>query len=249
MGQWKIGYPNGLDSVANENAGIALYDKWGILPITLSSKTTVVKGGQVSSVTSNSLGVSSSIFTINEFAGGFIKMRSGSKKGTVFKVVSNTTTTLTISGSMTGVSTNDYFEVITGSTTFTFPVDRNPIRRDYKWITKAASARFPYYEGGYHLPMGRELDDFVIQAFLTSESQVRELMALLNLKISYSGGDAIYDSQFAAPLILEEGENSAHRQYLVYCTDAKEIRDATKAGIREIMMHFEAVDIPSYRGI
>jgi hypothetical protein len=252
MGSWKIGYANGLDSVANEAAGKALYDPWCVNVITLSTKSTKRAAGQVTGIAETIL-TDTGNFVLNAYAGGFIKMRSGSAQGNVYKVDSNTVNALTCETGTTmvtdGVAINDYYEVISGSTTFTFPAERNPIRKDYKRIVKGTYMRFPYYDGGIAISLGCEPDDFVVMAFLTSESQFKDLGMLLNNKIDYAGYDANYTIDECAPLILEEGTHDATHQYLVYFKDYKIVKDGKFGGYIEIMLHFEAIGMSSYRGL
>lgn len=252
MSSWAIGYVSNLDSVASETAGKALYDPWSISAITLSTKTTKRVGGRVTGISQTIL-TDTGAFTSSSFNGGFLKMRSGDAQGNVYKVTSNTTSTLTCEAGTTmisdGVSTNDYFEVISGSTTFTFPSERNPIRKDYKRMMKGTYMRFPYYDGGIAISLGNEPDDFVIMAFLASMDQFSELGMLLNNKIDYAGYDANHTSDEAAPLILEEGTHDAASQYLVYAKDYKIVKDGKMGGYIEVMIHFEAIGMTSYRGI
>ena len=180
-------------------------------------------------------------------------MRSGTAKGTIYKVDSNTSDALTCETGTTmvtdGVAVDDYFEVISGSATFTFPSERNPTRKDYKRMTKGTYMRFPYYDGGIAISLGHETDDFVVMAFLNSESQFSDLAMMMNQKIDYAGYDADYSADECAPLILEEGTNDATHQYLVYARDYKIVKDGKMGGFIEVMLHFEAVGLTSYRGL
>jgi len=252
MAAWKIGYPSGLDVVANENAGKALYDKWSISPITLSSKTPVVTGGQPTTVGTTIL-TDTGQFTGLNLSGGFLKIRSGTRKGNVYKVVSNTSDALTCKAGTTlsadGITTSDWYEVVSGSTTFTFPAQRNPTRKDFKRIVKGYTERFPYYEGGIDVPLGFEADDLVIMAFLPNDAAFEALTILLNQKMDYAGYDGNYTSDEAAPLILQTGTADAAHQHLVSFSDHKIVRDGGKGGYIDVMIHFRAINMPSYRGI
>lgn len=252
MEAWVIGYPDGLDAVANEDAGIALYDPWSIAAISFDSKTPSRIGGIVTSISELVL-TDTGNFVSGAYAGGWIKMRSGTKKGEVYKVVSNDVNALTCETGTTmdtdDVNIGDYYEVISGSTSFTFPAQRNPIRKDMKLMTKGVVDRFPYYEGGIDIPLGREADDIVVMAFLTGEAQFKALMMLLNQKMDYSGYDGNFTSDEAAPLIIQMGTDDADSQYLVSFSDHKIVKDGGKGGNIDVMLHFRAINMPSYRGI
>lgn len=252
MSSWKLGYVSGLDSVGSEDAGKALYDPWSISTLTLSSKTTRRTGGRVTGISQTTL-TDTGAFVSSAFNGGFVKIRSGTAKGEVYKVTSNTSNTLTCKAGTTmvtdGVSVNDYFEVVSGATTFTFPTERNPTRKDYKRIMKGVYSRFPYYTGGISISLGNEPDDFVIMAFFQDMDQFSELGILLNNKVGFDGEDATYSGNEIAPMILEEGTHSADSQYLVYAKDYKIVKDGKMGGYIEIMIHFEETVMASYRGI
>lgn len=252
MGQWKIGYVSGLDETATEDTGKALYDAWSVSALTLSTKSISRVGGQVTGISETVL-TDTDAFVSSAYAGGFLKILSGTAKGTVYKVVSNTTAALTcVTGTtMTtdGVSTSDYFEVISGAATFEFPTQRNPTRKDYKRMTKGEYIRFPYNDGGIAISLGNEADDFVVMAFLLNETEFSTLAMLINQKMDYAGYDANYTGDEVAPLILEEGTHDAAHQYLVYARDYKMVKDGKMGGFIEVMLHFEAIGLASYRGI
>lgn len=256
MSSWKIGYPNGLDSVASVSIGKALYDPFSVSAITLSSKLTTERGsGQVTGIAETIL-TDTGNFTTDQFNGGFLKMLSGSAKGKAYKVTDTTTNTLVVKDmdgsaatmSSDGVGANDYYEVVTGSTTFVFPAQRNPVRKDIKIVNTGNYERYPYYEGGIAISYGRAADDIVILGYLTSEADFKSLFILLGLKMTYGGYDGVYTPVDQAPLVLETGTADADHQFLVYCKDVKKIRDGKKGSIIEVMMHFEQISLISYRG-
>ena len=256
MASWKLGYPNGLDSVANEAAGIALYNAWSVSALTLSTKTTTERFGGQSTAIAETILTDAGSFTTNQFTGGFVKILSGTAKGNAYKVTATATDTLTVKdmdGSAAtmvtdGVAVNDYYEVVTGSTLFTFPAQRNPVRKDIKIVPRGKYKRFALYEGGINISMGRQPDDLVILGYLTSVADLTELLILLNLKIDYASFDGTYTQDNLAPLILEMGTHDADHQYLVHHLDVKYIGAGKKGSIIEVMMHFQQTGIISYRG-
>lgn len=255
MAAWKLGFPSGLDAVANEAAGRALYAPWSVEAITLDSDTPERFGGKVTGIAETVLTDSGS-FTTDQYNGGFIKILSGSAKGKAYKVTDGTVDTLTVKDMdgtaatmvTNGVAINDFYEVVSGSTTYTFPAQRNPTRKDYKRINTGTYQRFPFYEGGIAISLGNQPDDFVVLGYLTSISDFRELQIILNSKIDYEGYDASYTANEQAPLILEQGTADADNQFLVYVKDYKKIKSGKKASIIEVMIHFEQLTMPSYRG-
>jgi len=256
LAQWKLGYPNGLDVVANEAAGKALYAPWSVSALTRSTKTTTERfGGKVTGIAETILTDTGS-FTTDQFNGGFVKILSGSAAGNAYKVTDTATNTLTVEDmdgtaatmSTDGVSVDDYYEVVTGSTLFIFPAQRNPVRKDIKIVPRGKYKRFALYEGGINISMGRQPDDLVILGYLTSAADLTELLILLNLKMDYSGYDGTYTQDDLAPLVLEMGTADADHQYLVHHLDVKYIGAGKKGSIIEVMMHFQQTGIISYRG-
>jgi len=286
MGQWKLGYPSGLESAASETAGRALYDKFSVLPITLDT-TLMVRGvGQVNGDPPNSTtGIltcdnihvypstddadfpGNTVFASNEFNNGFVRFLSGKAGGyehnTInksFKVDSTASNTLTYTEDnlyLAGVRDGDYFEVLTGSPTYTFPSGRNPIRRDFKKVvTLGPSMRMPIYNKGLLIPLGYSADDFVVMSYLTSSKDVDRLDVMLSHTLSYKGFDYAYaydqgdSDKGGAPMILETGSNDARNQFLVAVSDWKIVKDAKRSDdFWEVMMHFVGYWKSTHRGI
>jgi len=287
MSNWKIGYPSGLESAASEAAGMALYDRFSVLPIGLDT-TLMVRGvGQVNgNPPNNTTGVltcdnihvypstddadfpGNTAFAANEFNNGFVRFLSGDAAGygasetenKAFKVDSTAAATLTCAGDnlyAADVRDGDYFEVMTGSPTFSFPSGRNPIRRDFKKMTLLGpSMRMPMYNKGLFIPLGYAADDFVIIAYLTSSKDVDRLEVMLSHLVTYKGFDYPYayalgnSDKGAAPMILETGSNDVRNQFLVAVADWKIIKSAVRSDdFYEIMIHFVSYWKSTHRGI
>jgi len=257
MGSWKLGYANNLDSVANEEAGIALYDPWSVEAITLSTNTDIERlGGKVVSVSGQTL-TDTGNFTTDQFNGGFCKILSGTAKGIVYKITDTTTDTIVLEDdagaaatlATDGVATDDYYEVVTGSPTFVFPEDRNPSREDIKRTSKGIYQRFAFYDGGLAISEGSEPDDMVVFATVTSEASLAQLKILAGLKIDYEGFDGTYSTGDLAPLILETGTHDADHQFLVHINDVKRVRDGGRgSGLIDVTIHMTQINLVSYRG-
>jgi hypothetical protein len=286
MGTWKLGYPSGLELVASELDGMALYNSFSVLPITLDS-TLMCRGvGQVNgspsyvtdtTITCDNIHVypstnnadfpGNTVFAIGEFNNGFIRFLSGDAAGygtsetenKSFKIKDTTSNTLIIDADITaeGISDNDYFEVLTGSPTFTFPSGRNPIRRDFKKVVSLGpSMRMPIYNKGLLIPLGYEADDFVIMSYFTSQKDVDRLETMLSHLITYNGFDYMYGYSLGdadkggAPMILETGSNDVRNQFLVAVSDYKIVKDAKQSNdFWEIMIHFMGYWKSTHRGI
>ena len=287
MAQWKLGFPSGLESAASETAGMALYDRFSVLPITLDT-TLMVRGvGQVNgNPPDNTTGVltcdnihvypstddaafpGNTVFAANEFNNGFVRFLSGDAAGygasetenKAFKVDATASATLTCTGDNlygAGVRDGDYFEVMTGSPTFTFPSGRNPIRRDFKKVvTLGPSMRMPMYNKGLLMPLGYQADDFVVMAYLTSSKDVDRLEVVLSHLVTYQGFDYPYAqginaaTKGAAPMILETGSNDVRNQFLVAVSDWKIIKSAQRSDdFYEVMIHFMGYWKSTHRGI
>ena len=287
MGNWKLGYPSGLESAATETAGMNLYNSFSVLPITLDS-TPMCRGvGQVNgNPPNNTTGVltcdnihvypstdgadfpGNVVFATNEFNNGFVRFLSGNAAGygvsetenKAFKVDSTAANTLTCTGDNLydeDVRDGDYFEVLTGSPTFTFPSGRNPIRRDFKKVVKLGSSmRMPIYNKGLLIPLGYEADDFVIMSYFTSEKDVNRLETMLSHLITYQGDEYTYAystgdaDKGGAPMILETGSNDVRNQFMVTVADWKTIKDAKRSNeFWEVMIHFMGYWKSTHRGI
>jgi hypothetical protein len=274
MSSWKIGYPSGLDGAVSYDAGKVLYDKISAEVIVFDSTKMCRAVGKVSSVSGTVLTVSNITnypniaetsfdnepgkFELDEFNSGFVKFLSGACKKKVYDITATTEYGLTSPTNLQseGVAGNDYFEVVTGGCSFTFPAGRNPIRRDFKRRLDAESMRLPYYDGGLIVPRGWSQDDIVMTAYMTNEREVDTLEHLLNHQLDYMGFDAFYstnemdNSDGIAPLILQTGSIDIRNQILVNVTDYKIMKDAKRSDIFwEIQMHFENFTQPLYRGV
>ena len=280
MGQWKLGYPDALDGVANYDAGKVLYDSFGVIKLTLDTTKMCRAVGQAagdpSTVTMTcdniinypnvanttfTAAVSAAAFEVDEFNGGFVRFLSGTCENNVYQITDTVVSPKNLVSATdlyaAGVRNNDYFEVVTGSCTFTFPTNRNPIRRDFKRVFKGTSLRFPFYEGGLVMPIGYEADDAVVMTHLTDERDADRLKLMLNHLLDYKGEDGLYsiggsgdNSEGLAPMILETGTNDIRNQYLVYISDYKIVKDAKRSDdFYECLLHFQGYTRPLYRGI
>ena len=278
MGQWKIGYPGELHNAASYDAGKLLYNRFGVLPISLSTNTMCRAVGQINSVgdpggsvltcknITNYPNIANTIFSgaptvfeIDEFNNGYVRFLSGVCENKVYKVDDTTATELDTDTDLVtaGVLPDDYFEVVSGSITFEFPSKRNPTRRDFKRTFKGSSFRFPFYEGGIVIPIGYEPDDFVIMTYLTDERDADRLEIICSHLLDYKGFDGMYstggasdNSDGLAPMVLETGSNDIKNQYLVYINDYKIVKDSKRSDdFWEVMIHFMNYSRPSYRGI
>jgi len=281
MGQWKLGYPSGLESAATEIAGMNLYDSFSILPITLDTTPMCravgqVNGSPTTTLTANNIHVYPStdnvdfpgneVFATDEFNNGFIRFLSGDAAGYVnqtenkaFKITDTTSNTLICGENLynAGVRNDDYFEVLTGSPTFTFPTGRNPIRRDFKKVVVLGdSQRMPIYNKGLLIPLGYAPDDFVIMSYFTLEKDVNRLETMLSHLITYKGDEYTYAystgdaDKGGAPMILETGSNDVRNQFMVTVADWKIIKDAKRSNdFWEVMIHFMGYWKSTHRGI
>ena len=286
MSNWKLGYPSGLESAASEAAGMALYDKFSVLPITLDT-TPMCRGvGQVNGTPLNDTGgvltcdhihvypstddaafPGNTSFATDEFNKGFVIFLSGTAGGypaqnenKAFKVDDTSASTLTCSGDnlyAAGVRDGDYFEVVTGSPTYSFPSGRNPIRRDFKkMVNVGPSQRMMMYNKGLLFPLGYVADDFVIIAYLTSSKDANRLETMLSHTVNYMGFDYPYASSLGdtdlggAPMILETGSNDVRNQFMVAVSDWKIIKSAVRSDdFYEVMVHFMGYWKSTHRGI
>lgn len=216
MAQWKIGHPNNLDDAASYEAGMELYDPFGVIPITMDSKIMCRAVAQVQSVSGSVLtchhitnypgqtdatlaqAIAANTFETDEFNRGYVRFLSGalaaSDKVQVYRIDdtgSNTLDTDTDLGAAGDAAAGDYIECVTGSCHYEFPDGRNPTRRDFKRMLKTEAMRFPYYERGLCLPVGYEADDYMISTYITSQIQFDRLQVFLAHTIDYKGFDVM----------------------------------------------------------
>ena len=270
MGNWKLGYVDGLDGVSTYEDGMEEYHPFGAKALTLDSTKMCRGTGSVSTVFSNYIvctdivnypnvagTVGTSSFETDEFNDGFVKILSGTNKNNVYKIINTTNTRLYFDNSAGGISSSDKFEVVTGSCTFEFPAKRNPIRQDFKRIIMNSAIRFPYYGGGLVIPIGWQPDDFVIKSYLTSTIDADRLEVMLNHILDYKGFDGLYsigklndNPHGFAPMILETGMNYAQYQHLVNVVDYDITKAAEKSDeFYDISIHFAGYNSPIYRGL
>lgn len=274
MSGWKIGYPSGLDSAGSYNAGKALYDKISAEVIVFDSTPMCRAVGKVSSVVGTQIQVTNitnypniagtnfdsapTSFELDEFNSGFIKFLSGTLKKNVYKITDTGSYNLisTTNLQSEGITGNEYFEVVTGGCSYSFPSDRNPIRRDFKRRLDAESVRLPYYGGGLVVPRGWMQDDLVATAYMTSEIEVDRLEHILNHQLDYKGFDGLYstdeldNSDGLAPFVLQTGSIDIRNQLVVNLTDYKIMKDGKRSDtFWEVQMHFENFSQPLYRGV
>jgi hypothetical protein len=280
LGQWKLGYVNALDGAANYTAGKTLHDSFGVVKLTLDTTKMCRAVGQAagdpSTVTMTcdniinypnvanttfAAAVTAAVFEVDEFNSGFVRFLSGTCENNVYQITDTVVSPKNLVSATdlyaAGVRNNDYFEVVTGSCTFEFPADRNPIRRDFKRVFKGTSLRFPFYEGGLVMPIGYEADDMVIMTYLTDERDVDRLELMLNHLLDYKGEDGMYstggsgdNSDGLAPMILETGTNDIRNQYLAHISDHKIVKDAKKSdNFWDVLIHLQNYTRPLYSGI
>jgi len=276
MGNWKIGFPEGLDSVTDYEDGKLLYDSYGVEPINLDSKMMCRAVGKVSSVVGSTLTLESinnypnssdtpftptnSSLEDDEYNNGFIRFLSGNCQNEVYKV-SDTVSPDTLVSSDTfcssGVTVGDYLEVVTGSCTFEFKLPRNPIRRDFKRQISISAVRFPYYSGGLVIPIGFQPDDYVFSVNMTEERDIDRLELFLNHHLDFKGFDGLYSTGYKfnnddglAPVVLETGTHDIKNQFLGTIEDYKIIKDAQRGdSFWEVLIHMKNYSRILYRGI
>lgn len=254
MSQWKLGYIANLDDAVSENAGKALYDGFGSVVLSFDSKEMYRSYGTIEGRTELTLTDIDEFIGTNIYSRGILRIVNGTAKGNNYRVESNTDDVLTMISGTTlvtdGVSIGDFYEVKTGASTFTFPTQRNPIRLDYRRTIKSKSMRFPFYEGGINVPIGKEADDMPILVYLTSESEFKKLELLLNSVLDYQGMDAYYSGKEAAPMILQEGSATVDNQHLVWVESYKLIRDGKRGSqFWEVMITFKSYSNVGFKGI
>lgn len=276
MGIYKLGYIEDLDNTWSWNVGKDYYKWFGGHVLPLDSKKMCRAIGYVSSISSGSYincsgiinypnvanttfmeAVAAHKFETNEFNRGFVRFLSGGGRNKVYRVIGTTTTQLRVNTSVSGVGGGDYFEVVSGSCTFDFPADRNPINRVFKRSVVNKAQRFPFSQGSLVMFEGYQPDDFVLLVHLTNRKDADRLELILNHSLDYRGFDGPYSydtipgsDEGLAPMILETGVHDAENQYLVYINDYKIIRDAKyNDEFSEIMIHFLNYSGVIYRGV
>jgi hypothetical protein len=241
---WKIGYPSGLGSVSSESEGRALYNGIGIVPITIS---TIPAGGAATTCT----GYSSGNYYIASFddsiAWKTMRFLDGDNAGETETIASLSSNKIYPSV-WHDVAMGDHFELIPSEAYFEF--SRNPTYYDFKFVLLNKAERMPYgMEEGYCIPIGRDPDNLVFTATFNSKVEFDSLMSLLTNPTSYTGTNAVYGADEAAPLILETGQNEAHNQFAVFYEDFEIIRQAKKGNNMEVSFTFNQISVPTLRGI
>lgn len=280
MASWKIGYPNNLDDATSYDGGIELYESFGVIPITMDSKIMCRAVAQVQGVIGTAItchnitnypgqtdatlasATVADAFEIGEFDRGYVRFLSGtliaSDKVQVYRVTNTTTSVLTIDTDVSAdITIGDYIEVVSGACHYEFPVNRNPIRRDFKRVLKTEAMRFPYYERGLCIPIGYEADDYVISTYVTSQIEFDRLQVFLAHTMDYKGfdvmcstGGTMDNDQGIAPVILETGSMDIMNQFIGVVNDFKFIKDAKRGDtFWELMIHMYNYHTVTYRGI
>ena len=270
MGQWKIGYLSGLDNMSTYEDGMEAYHPFGAKTLDLDTTKMCRASGSVSSVSSGSFSCTNIVnypnvanttattsFETDEFNRGFVRILSGVAKGNVYRVTNTSGSVLTISGSTSGVTNNNRFEVVTGACTFEFPDGRNPTHQDFKRMIMNTSVRYAYYEGGVVIPQGWQPDDFMIRSTLTDARDADRLEVMLNHILDYKGMDGLYsigglndNCKGFAPMIIETGLHYAQYQHLGNVVDYSIKKDATKSDdFYDVSIHLKGYNAPTYRGL
>jgi len=272
MGNWKIGYIDGLSDIGSTyELGMEAYHGFGAKTLNLDPTKMCRASGMIvttyppdrleCSMIKNYPNVSNTVetqsFENNEFDNGFVRMLSGAEKDKVYKVTNTTDSILTISGSIGDVTVGDAFEVVTGACTFEFPTGRNPTRQDFKRMVANYPLRYPYYGGGIVIPKGWQPDDFMIRSHLTDVRDADRLEVMLNHILDYKGFDGLYsigklndNPNGFAPMIIETGSHYAQYQHLGNVVDYNITRSARKSdNFFDVSIHFEGYNTPIYRGL
>ena len=252
MGQWKLGYPSSLRNASSVETGKAAYDAWSINALTLSSVEPARSGSSISSFTGAVLTLGTTLIA-SAWVGGWCKFRSGNYEGEVYRIIANTTSSITLrtfdgeTPSFSGIS-GKYVEFCTGPSTYTFPTGKNPVKEDVSISTEADIRQFINYQGrGIYIPRNHK-EDIILKTYMTSQAEFEKLAMLCKWKVSYRGGDALYEPAItAAPMVLECGTHDANHQYLVYCTECKKVREGKGGGLIEVQLYLEQVALSNYR--
>lgn len=270
---WKIGYISGLDNKTTYESGMEEYYPFGAKALTLSTTKMCRAVGSVNGVYSGWIlctdilnypniagNTGTTGFETDEFNNGFIRILSGNKKSTVYKITNTTGSSLSFDDT-SGIISGDKFEVVTGACTFEFPDGRNPTRRDFKRLIMNTAIRYPYYGGGLVIPQGWQPDDFRVESELTDTRDANRLELMLNHILDYKGFDGLYsigklnnNPHGFAPMVLEtnqiNGQSYAQFQHLVNMVDYSIIKDAKKSSdFYNVSIHFSGYNTPIYRGV
>lgn len=139
---------------------------------------------------------------------------------------------------------------------FVFPEGKNPIRINEKRIVNGVFKRFPYYDGGFAIPLGFNPDDIQLDIILTDSSDSDDLETMLNRSLDYMGNDSFYSTCHSknltgtAPMILEMGYHNVNRQKLVHLDNYKIMRDSKRSNnYYEFNIVFKGYSKPVFRGI
>jgi len=220
MGQWKLGYPNGLSTESHSyEDGKEMYNSFGVEPIVLADrlmnrgvgKVQYIYNGHITCINATSYpNINNNSFQHHngfaniEFADGsgtdygFMRMLSGGVKNAVCPIWGGGGNAIYCKPGYNfhdfGFVQGDLFEIVSGASTFTFPPGRNPIRRDLKRTFKGKSLRLPYYEGGLVIPEGYEEDDMVIMTYFTDKRDADRLELMLNHLLDFRGTDGLYST-------------------------------------------------------
>lgn len=251
MASWKIGYPAGLSTVADEDAGKELYAPWGVDAISLSSNVPKSLTDGISAVGSSSITIDTPQ-SGTTFVGGLLRILDGACAGYEYLITAESGGDIfTVSGNplSDGVLSSDSVELVSGESCYTWPEIRNPTRHDFKFILKNDAQRYPYATAGYCIPIGREPDSMSVAATFDSLAEFHTLMVLLSNPLDFAGQSIQYTRGLAAPFVLERGASTPNRQHLVRFDDFEVVRQASKGRALEVNFMFEQIDIPLFRGI
>lgn len=243
MSDWKIGYPAGLKDVANEAAGKDLYKNWGLSSISLSSIDVLRTCGTLNTNDSTSCDPTVAP-TVDSLNGGTIAFKNGDEKGNFYKITDVDTASIIIDGTLGNVA-GDYFEAVTGESTYTFQSGHSPEMFNAKVQVNGDRKRMPFFREGFDVQYGRVPDSIIVRAKLGSFAEVVKLFTLLANPISYEGNHAIVNKLEAAPLILQD---ETGEQYLVHVNDAKVIEQGGKQKTPQVAMTFYEYVTPLLRG-
>ena len=282
MGIYKLGYLKDLDNssvISDHDAGKAEYDKFGGVVLDLDSSLMCRAVGRVNGYSFNNYITSDQIinypniagttfaqaesdgaFENDEFNNGFIRFLTGTARNNVYKILDTYADgRLYIDGNYNtdGVVYYDYFEVVSGASTFEFPTNRNPNNQVFKRGVVNKAVRLPFTQGGLTIFEGYQPDDFTLMSYLTTRNDADRLELMLNHRLDYMGFDGHYAYDTVpgagdgiAPMIFETGDHTIENQYLVYMNDYKIIRDSKyNDDFTEILIHFLNYSKVIYRGV